>query len=329
MQTMKITEIRNMCVSILMRRGVGLADAEIIVDDYIDAELRGKRSHGLVAFSVALGGLEKRSRYEIQIDKGCYLFIDGKGDIGHIVARDAINYCIQKAREHGVGLAGIKNILRFSMPGPIAKIAADHDMIGIVIEYGGKAFMTAYGGAEAVISTNPLGVAIPTADTTSILIDMATSEKALGFVTLASKLGQIIPDTWGIDKSGNLTTKPEDVVAVVPFGGYKGYSIALALEVLSGPLVGVPVGLQGNLQNRGALLCVIDPSIFGVRVEDFKRNVSQLIREVKNSRRLEGVSEIFIPGEQGERRKIKILERGYLEIEDPLMAELIKLNERD
>lgn len=214
------------------------------------------------------------------------------------------------------------------MPGPIAEIAATNNMIGIVIEYGGKAFMTAHGGAEAVISTNPIGISIPTADSTPILIDMATSEKAIGFVTLASKLGQIIPDTWGVDKNGNLTSNPNDVVAVVPFGGYKGYSIALALEVLAGPLVGVPVGLQGNLQNRGALLCVINPSLFGVSVDDFKKNVSQLIGEIKNSKRREGVSEIFIPGEQGERRKRRILERGYLEIEDPIMAEIIKLNEQ-
>lgn len=325
---MKITlaEIQELCNKVLVSKGLSPEEAEIVTDDYLDAELRGKRSHGLGAFSIAVGGLEDRKKYAVSIDNGSYAYIEGNGDVGHLVGRDAMSMAIEKARAYGVGFVGVGNILRFSIPRPFVEQAAAADMIGIVSEYGGKEFMVPHGGAEPIISTNPLGIGIPS-NGTPIIIDMATSERAIGFVSLASKLGQDIPDSWGVDEQGLPTSNPDEVVAVVPFGGYKGYAIALALEVLTGPLVGVKVGTKGNLRERGAVFLAINPELFGVPLDQFKGDVAELVREIKTSKKAPGTKEIFIPGEHSEARKQAIIDQGYLDIEDVIIRDIEKLLE--
>jgi LDH2 family malate/lactate/ureidoglycolate dehydrogenase len=140
----------------------------------------------------------------------------------------------------------MRNIKRFATPGTVARRATEKGMIALVFQYGGQAFMAPYGAAEAVISTNPIGIGIPT-DEAPLILDMATSERAFYFIALAKALGERIPDTWGIDGSGQPVTDPSQVTAVLPFGGYKGYALAVMLEIMTGPFLGVDVGLKGDL----------------------------------------------------------------------------------
>jgi hypothetical protein len=49
-----IDEMRDLCKRILLSHGLTEEEATIIADDYLDAEMRGKPSHGLKAFSVVV-----------------------------------------------------------------------------------------------------------------------------------------------------------------------------------------------------------------------------------------------------------------------------------
>jgi ureidoglycolate dehydrogenase (NAD+)/L-2-hydroxycarboxylate dehydrogenase (NAD+) len=139
--------------------------------------------------------------------------------------------------------------------------------------------MVPYGGTKAALSTNPIGIAIPGTDPLFVL-DLATSERAIGFVELAKLADTSIPKDWGVDKDGIPTTDPLQLAAMRPFGGYKGYALALAFEILAGALVRVPIGTQGSLTSRGALIFLLDPTTFGHTADSFGLQVRNFLQEV-------------------------------------------------
>jgi LDH2 family malate/lactate/ureidoglycolate dehydrogenase len=249
---------------------------------------------------------------------------EGNGDIGHLVAHEAIRWAEKSCQNHGIAIVGMRNIKRFATPGTVARRATEKGMIALVFQYGGQAFMAPYGAAEAVISTNPIGIGIPT-DDAPLILDMATSERAFYFIALAKALGEKIPDTWGIDSSGQPVTDPSQVTAVLPFGGYKGYALAVMLEIMTGPFLGVDVGLKGDLSQRGALCLFFSPSLFGVDTEAFNARVNTFINNIKNARVAEGHEEIFVPGEQGERRRRKCLQEGAIDFDEEAFNQLKSL----
>ena len=310
-----IEELKNLCQGVLKKSGLSVDEAAIITDDYIDAELRGKPSHCLASFSMVVNDAQNRGILSVSSERGPVILFDGNGDIGRLVAYKAVDWAESVCQEFGIAVAGMKNIKRFATPGTVAWRAAKKGMISLVFEYGGKAFMAPYGGSDAVMSTNPIGIGIPTLHE-PIILDMASSERAFFFISLAQKLGMDIPPTWGVDKDGKSTTDPSKVNAIPPFGGYKGYGLAFMLEILTGPFLGVNVGLSGDLSQRGALCFFLSPSMFGVSFNDFHSRVQQFISDIKSSRLAEGHEHIFIPGEKGEGNRNKCIEEGVIELDE-------------
>ena len=236
-----IDDVKALCLEALEQKGATRQEAEIVFEDYLDAELRGRTSHGFTSFSVALSAFPHEGSYDITEHSPNLIAIEGNGDCGHVVVREAIDLAIGDLTRNRTCIIGIGNITRFNCPGSIARYAAARGAIAVVLEYGGLNFMIPQGGTRAALSTNPLGIAIPGTDPLFVL-DIATSERAFGYVILAKMAGEEIPSSWGVDKAGRATTDPDQLAAVSPFGGYKGYGLALALEILSGALVRVPIG---------------------------------------------------------------------------------------
>lgn len=328
----KINEIRKLLEQKLRQQGFNGKEARVIVDEYIVAELKGKHSHGIFGF--ALSAYRKinnkgREHFKIVKNKPAYAYIQGNGDFGQIVADYAIKLALKKARKMGIAMVGAGNIQPFLRPGTWAEIAAKKGMIGLCFNYGGGPRMTPTGGREPILAANPMGIGIPYRPF-PIVIDMATSNRAFSQVKLARLLGKKIDENIGIDKLGRPTTDPNKLVAVSPMGGYKGYILALALEILTGPLVKTKVGKSAKklrgflLKLRGFLFIVINPLVFTSRKE-FDQGLAKLIRDVKTAKRIKGVKEILIPGEKAYENEKMNLKRGWLEIDRKIIEELKKL----
>jgi LDH2 family malate/lactate/ureidoglycolate dehydrogenase len=311
--TVKIEDIKQLCFEKLISTELNESEANIIVEDYLDAELRGKKSHGLAAFNVVFNDAKSRGRVEeVPINPNVILY-EGNGDIGHLVARKAIQWAEKVVESHGIAIAGCRNIKRFATPGSVASIAKDKGMIAVVLEYGGQAFMAPPGLAEPVISTNPIGVGVPS-ESHNILLDMATSQKACYYISYAKQLGNEIPTSWALDSLGNPTSDPSKAHAVQCFGGHKGYSIALMLEIITGILLGVEVGKKGNIGSRGALLIFINPKVFGVTASNFEEGINGLISDIKNANKAPGNHSVYYPGEQAGVAKAANINRGTIDI---------------
>ena len=325
----QIDELRSMAIDLLVKKGAAKEDAERIVEDYLDNELRGKTDHGFASFKkFAVNYLERTaqgSKPVIEKETDTYLVMNGDGVLGQIVCKDIINKVMEKARQKGIAMAGIYNMHSYAMPGTYARQVAENDMIGIITNYGGWRRIAPTGSIDPVFGTNPIAFGIPS-NTINIVADMATSKAALAKVREAQFLGKKVPEGWGIDKDGNPTIEPQEILdgAVLPFGGHKGYALALVIEMLTKEMFDIKLESKAKA-GRGYLFIVIDPSVF-IDLNKFKQNVSDRINEIKQGRKAEGVSEIFVPGEKSERTKQENLKNGYMEIQDKVIEELKELS---
>jgi LDH2 family malate/lactate/ureidoglycolate dehydrogenase len=215
-----------------------------------------------------------------------------------------------------------------------AMMAAKQGMIGIVMS-NSPSTVAPFGGAEPILGTNPLAIAIPAGDEYPIVLDMATSVVARGKIRLSLNNKQEIPLGWAVDPEGNPTTNPEEAIkgALLPFGGPKGYAIGLIIHILSTLLTNsareYEIKSIDDLTGKsevGNFMGAIRISSF-ISQEIFNQEIDELIQRIKNSKRAKDVNRIYLPGEI-EFEVQKDREKNGIPISDGVAKNLRKLAEQ-
>jgi len=187
-----------------------------------------------------------------------------------------------------------------------AKMALEHDMIGIALTTGGIG-VVAPGATKAAVGTNPLAVAAPAGKYPPFVLDMATSVVAGGKLLIAGRNGEAMPEGWVIDKEGKPVTDPVKAFAgiwtgdggILPLGGtpalgvYKGFGLGVLIEILCGVLSGSETGKRGRAGSHffGALrIDTFTP------VENFKKSMDELMDVFEALPKLPGVKHIYTAG---------------------------------
>jgi ureidoglycolate dehydrogenase (NAD+) len=181
-------------------------------------------------------------------------------------------------------------------------MAIDAKMVGMVCVNTDKC-MVPFGGSKSFFGTNPFAFGFP-GKKNAILLDMATSEVAFGKVLHAREKNITIPNTWGVDEAGNKCSDPHKVVSVVPFGGPKGYGVAVMVEALTGLMIGGVFGphltlMYGEYEKRRNLsnfFFVIDPKVFGA-TPSYLTTAQKMIDELHAQPTAPGTTKVLIPGE--------------------------------
>ncbi|MEM1689829.1 MAG: Ldh family oxidoreductase [Candidatus Hadarchaeales archaeon] len=313
---------KRLIYALLSKLDVDPEQAEVTADVLTEGDLRGFSSHGIMRLPYILRAIKRgtiigRANVKIAREKGATALVDGGHGLGHYIAKKAMEIAIEKAKKFGIGAVGVMNSNHFGIAGYYAEMAVKEEMIGIVTTTT-DALVHPWGGVEPILGTNALAIGIP-AEPIPIIVDMAMSNAARGKIVQALKEGREIPLGWAIDEEGNPTTDPAKAIkgALSPFGGVKGYALALALEILAGPLVGAEAGkkVRGTLEpvedfcTKGDLMIAIDPTTF-VPKDEFKRKVGEFIEEIKSSKKAKGAEEILLPGEPELRTREKRLRDG-------------------
>ncbi|MFL5580725.1 MAG: Ldh family oxidoreductase, partial [Gemmatimonadaceae bacterium] len=161
-----------------------------------------------------------------------------------------------------------------------------------------------FGGRDAALGTNPIAFAAPVPGGEVFCLDMATSQVAINRIFNARDDGRAIPEGWGVDAAGRTTTDPAAVAAAVPLGGYKGYGLAIMVEILSGVLSGAGVGHgvaplygdRGAPQDVGHIHLALDPGPL-VGTDAFAERLGGLLASLSASVPGEGSEEVLVPGE--------------------------------
>lgn len=302
----------------LSRLGVPEKDAKIVGKVLLCADMRGVESHGLIRLAsyygnrIQKGWIDPLTPYKIISETPTTALIDGGNGCGQVVSFNAMKMCIAKAKESGLAAITVKNSNHYGIAGFYSMMALKHNMIGLSFTNSQPLVAPTY-GKTAVLGTNPISVAVPAGRKDPYLLDMATSAVAYGKIQLYEKKKEHIPIGWGVDEDGNPTNDPSKIRpgghgALLPLGGmditagYKGYGLALMVEILCGILSGgnflTQVGGPGRPEPTGVshFFMAIDIESFRP-VIDFKKHMDDMINLLKTSPLAVGREDILVAGE--------------------------------
>ena len=333
-----VDRLKVFCEQVLIEAGLGSEEANNNADSLIQADLRGISSHGVTrlrtyAKRIKTGVVLAGQKPTITNEASTTLIIDANNGTGSSIGIQVMDICIERAREFGCCFASVTHANHFGIAAYFTMHAATQGMIGIAMS-NCPASVVPTGGAEPMFGTNPLSIAIPAGRYDPLVLDMATSVVAQGKVILAAKEGKSIPDTWAVDSAGNPTTNPHMALkgAMLPFGGPKGYAIALIIEILCSVLSGALSSRHinnfwndfNNPQNLGWFMGAFDISHF-ISLDIFEDRIDELLSDIKKIQPANGFKEVFIPGEIEAILAREALVRG-IKLSDAVVDDLKKLS---
>jgi len=316
--------LKSYVAKVLQSVGSSPEDSLFVAEVLVEADLRGVESHGVTRLPGYISMIENdllnlSPNIKILKDSGATASIDGDMGFGMLTAFKGMSIAIDKARDFGVGAVTASNMAHTGMLGFFTMHAAQKGFIGMAMN-NGPTIVPPFGGLTPTYATNPFSVAFPSTDGKPIVLDMATSMVAAGKLRLAAKKGETIPSDWGIDKDGNETTDPDQVIHggfLQWAGGYKGFGLATMVEILGGVLSGGLFGLKmPALVNFGQDPLIANGFYLAIDIERFMpleifgQKISSLVQDVKSSKKIKGVEQIYMPGEPEFENKTKRLESG-------------------
>jgi LDH2 family malate/lactate/ureidoglycolate dehydrogenase len=237
-------ELGELAAGSLVGLGLQPGEAAVAARILVLGELLGLQTHGLARIEsygerMDLGGIKARPDIRIEPVAPAIVRVDGDNGVGPLVGMRALEAAMGMAREFGVGIAFARASNHFGPVAPYCLIAAEAGLASLI---GSNATTTIApsGGSDARLGNNPMGFGIPNPAGRPILLDMAMSVVARAKIRNAAKRGEAIPPTWATDREGKPTTDPQAALDgfLLPIGGYKGYGLALVVDLFAGLLSG-------------------------------------------------------------------------------------------
>ena len=208
------------------------------------ANLRGVDSHGVLRIPSYVDRLKKKlinptPDMRVEIRAGAIAVLEADRAPGAVAMSRAMEEAISRAREVHFGWCAARNITHAGAIGYFALQAANAGMAGIVMSASGP--MMAYHGAKVSgVSSNPLAIAFPAKSRPPLVLDMSTSNVAMGKIMSARDAGRDIPLGWGMDAQGRDTTDPRRVTTLLPLGRAERFGSLLHDRVSLQPHGGQP-----------------------------------------------------------------------------------------
>ena len=316
--------------------GMPAADALLVADTLVQADLWGHQSHGVLRLGWYLdriknGVMKPVTKPEFVIDAGTVAVIDGHDGVGHVVTALAAREAIRRAKAHGLGAVGVRMSNHFGTCMYYTRMGALEGCAMFLTSNGGPA-MAPWGGRKKIIGTNPFSVATPAGRHPPFLMDMANTGVARGKIYLARNKRQPIPEGWAIDQDGAPTTDAQAAIdgIILPMAGHKGYALAMMVDVLSGVLTGSGFLSQvhspyktAEKSNCGHFMIAINIEAFQPLAK-FNARMEEYIAELKSVPLAKGHDAVFYPGEIEANNDIANRRDG-LALPDDTLADLARI----
>ncbi len=316
-----------------LKAGLNDTDAHNVTEMLVWADARGIHSHGAVRVEyyverIVKGGINAKADMIFEKTGNATGIYHGDNGLGFTAALNAMDEAIDIAKTEGIAAVGVSRMSHSGALGYFTEYAASKDMIALSVCQSDP-MAVPFGGSEPFFGTNPIAFAAPALDGKMFSLDMATTVQAWGKVLVARSKHEKIPLGWAVDKDGNDTDEAKDVHALLPISGPKGYGLMMMVDVLSGTLLGVPSGKHVSSmyhdltegRNLGQFHLVINPEMF-IGLDDFKKNLSEVIEELHDVKPAPGFSQVYVPGELS-LIKAEEYKRDGIEIVDEIYEYLI------
>lgn len=314
--------LKDLLARIFAAAGGSGEEARVIAVNLVNANLAGHDSHGVVRTQrycqwVADGKVHFGRAPSTVIDAPTFALIDGNRGFGQTVGIEAVRIGVEKAREHGLSMIGLRNVGHLGRIGEWAERAMAEGLVSIHFVNAHQSMLVApFGSRDRRMSTNPVCIGVP-CDGGDFVLDFATATVAEGKVLVAKRGGKGLPPGSLVDGDGQLTTDPDALYgptppgalpdarkgsgAITAMGLHKGSGLSLACELLAGALTGSGTCAPGFDFHNGMLSIYIDP----VRLDDghdWAGSVKGYIDFVHAARPADPAEPVLIPGDPERRR---------------------------
>ena len=307
--------LHALVIAIWQAAGSSADEARLVADHLVQANLAGHDSHGVgmiprYVSAFLEGELKLNLHARIVRDAGAVLTVDGGRGFGQVVAYEAMEQGIERAKRLGVCALGLRNAHHIGRIGHWAEQCARQGLVSFhFVNVAGDPLVAPFGGIDRRFGTNPFCAGFPRAGREPILLDFATSAIAFGKARVAYNKGVEVPPQALIDHAGNPTRDPAVMLvephgALVAFGGaaaaHKGYGLAAMCELFAGALTGGFTSRESTLVTSSAIVngmfsVIVDPQAFDA--PDMEAEAQGFIEWVKATRLAPGTAEVLVPGE--------------------------------
>lgn len=320
----KADTLREFAAAIIAACGSLPPEAQAVAKHLVEANLKGHDSHGVGMIptyvrNVQAGRLHPNQHAKRVSEMGSIAVFEGGMGYGQVIAREAMDWAIGKAKETGLGVFALRNTHHVARVGAYGEQAAAAGLVSIhfvnVLIAPGR--VAPFGGATGRFGTDPVCITFPGLGAAPpVVLDFATSRVAAGKLRVAMNQGKEVASGTLIDAAGRDAADPAVFFrhngAMLPFGEHKGSGLALACELLAGVLTGGGV-MQPNLPNHGVkngmFSIVLDPARFG-DTEQMRQEMEALVAWVKSAPPRPGVEEVMVAGEPERKALDRRLESG-------------------
>ncbi len=354
MPTVKFEDLKEFTQNIFSTFNLSSQDAGVCADILVMSDLRGIPSHGVARLKRYVDGMENgtifpQAKPEIIKENPVTAAIEGNAGLGQLNGYFATKLAIQKAKTSCIGMVTVKNSNHYGIAGYYSMMILKENMIGISMTNSAPLVVPTF-GKEMVIGTNPISFAVPTKKKRPFVLDMATSVVPRGKLEVYNREHKQMPEGWAVDTEGLVMTDPGTVLnnvlqrlggGILPLGGagelysgYKGYGMAVLVDVLSGVLSG---GAYANLVNKpkdgkpapanvSHFFWAIDVNCF-VDFDTFTTNMDDLVERITNSAKAKDEPHIYIHGEKEYNKHDEYMSKG-IPIQDTVFKTLGEIAEK-
>jgi uncharacterized oxidoreductase len=324
-------QLLSFAQSLLFAGGASDEEAAIVARSLAGANLRGHDSHGVMRIPfyvgrVAEGILQPGAEVTFKNETAASVVCDGGWGFGQVSSLKLMDRLIDMADSSGVACGTLRRSAHIGRLGEYAEVATSKNMSAIICAntHGAAQRVAPVGGKRPRLGTNPICIGMPGGKEGPFILDFGTSATAEGKVRLKKIAGQTVPEGWVLDPDGQPTTDPNQLYGdppgtILPMGGdqaYKGFGLSFMIEMLCGGLSGGlcahpnPPPAIGNC----AVFIVMSPERLA-GYDSLAAQVSQLEEYVRGVPRIDGVSEIILPGDP-ERRTLADRQANGIPVDD-------------
>lgn len=349
---MKSTELEAWTKAVFQHYGFSEKHASQAASVLISADLRGIDSHGVARLIgyvrlIEKGRINPNPEMKIIRETPSTATLDADAAVGLVSAPFAMKIAIEKAQNCGSGWVAISNSNHFGIAAYHAMMALQHDMIGFALT-NASPLVTPAQGAERMLGTNPICVAVPADKEPPFVLDMATSAASNGKLEIAERLGKKIPEGWVVDKHGNSSNNPSELKnggmvltlgSDMDHGSYKGYGLSSFVDIFSGVLSGANYGPWvppfvsfldplPDLPGKGIGHFVGAWRIDGFRdAYEFKQNMDNWIQRFRSSTPKDPGNPVQIPGDNEAQQSVFRANNG-IPLVEKVIADLTEIESK-
>jgi L-2-hydroxycarboxylate dehydrogenase (NAD+) len=315
-------DLGRFCRDVFGRLGLTPEDAGQAADVLVAADLRGIPSHGVGRLWRYVNGLKTGLMLpgvplEILRETPTSLVVHAHGGMGAPVSVKTMAAVIRKAAASGAAFASVRDSNHFGIAAYYAMMALEQDMLGIAMTNTAALGVPTF-GRQVMFGTNPLAFAAPAARERAFVLDMSTTVVTRGKLEVYERAGEPLPLGWAVDQTGRPATDARRILddmwhrrggGILPLGGageefsgYKGYGLAVMVDILCAALGGASMGTD---------ICDTETSsarvshFFGaIRIETFRdpagfrADMDVMLERLRRCPPAEGEERVYVAGQK-------------------------------